>query len=426
MKKTLKPFQQKGSDFLASRRFALLADEPGLGKTVQAIQAVETVKAERILVVCPASVRLNWRQEIRECGAEGLFWDVISYEGAVKRATGPLPDLVEYDVVILDECHMAKSPQAARSRAVYGNKTGLVRPAKRVWGLSGTPVLNRPRELWTMLKVLAAERIKPYDSYDRFAHRFCGAFFDGYTLNDRGASHLDDLAERLKGFMLRRTKAEVWPELPKKIISRIPLSVSRGALFEIEEAERALGDREAYLSSVMENYSQLGDQAHLLRVTGEAKIGAAVSFTKDLAETAEGKIVVFAKHRSVVAGLIGGLGVENCVGYVGGMSDREKQGVIDRFVSDPQCRYFVGNIQAAGTGINGLQKVSNDVVFAELSWVPGEMGQAIDRVDRMGKGFEGPVNAYLLYVPSTLEDAMLNVHDAKNRIVERLMGGVAL
>ncbi len=396
------------------------------GKTLGAIQAVENVKAKRIAVACPASVRLNWRREVKECGADNLFWDIRSYEGWVKESKSCLSDLVEYDVAILDECHFAKTPSAARAKAIYANKTGLVRRAKRVWGLSGTPVLNRPRELWTMLKVLAVERIKPYDSYDRFARRYCGAFYDGYTLNDRGASNLSDLASRLSGFMLRRTKKEVLPQLPGKILSRIPLEIGTAERRSIEEAEKEIGNREAFISSVMENYSQLGDSSRLLRITGEAKVRKAVEFVEDLAESAEGKIVVFARHREVVRKLAAGLGVEKCVEYVGGMSDKDKDGAIDRFVADHAVRYFVGNIQAAGTGINGLQKVSNDVVFAELSWVPGEMGQAIDRVDRMGKSFDGPVNAYLLYAPETLEEAILSVHTAKNAVIERLVGGAAL
>lgn len=421
MYKTLHEYQFRGTAFLAGRARALLADEPGLGKTLQAIAAAEAVKAKRILVVCPASVRLNWAQEIHEC--LGHFdagrWRIVSYNSAVKLARTPGPD--DFDLCILDEAHFLKTRDSQRTQAVLGNKKGIARHARRIWALTGTPVLNRPVELYPLLKVLAVECIRPFDTYSAFANRWCGAFWDGYGLNVRGASHIDDLAQRLKPFMLRRTKVEVLSELPEKIITRVPVDAALADLEAVTRAEEEISGREALLSAAAERFSQLGDMSTLLRLTGEAKVPAAVQFVDDLLES-EPKVVVFARHRNVIAQLQRDLSNRGygCAVYQGGMSDTDKSRALTLFEKDPNYRVFIGNIQAAGTGINGLQRAASAVVFAELSWTPGEMSQAIDRVHRIGQE-RSAVNVHLLHIPGTLESAILGVHNAKNSVIERLM-----
>ena len=419
MKKILKPFQIAGRDFLASRPYALLADDMGLGKTVQAIAAAEAVGAKKILVICPASVRGGWKQEILECGADfkftGALWHILSYNEACKPHKNILP---EYDVLILDEAHYLKNPDAQRTQAVLGNK-GLVRRAKRVWALTGTPILNRPVELYPMLKVMAASAIAPFTTFALYAHQFCGAFWDGRGLNVRGASHLPELKKRLEGFMLRRTQEEVLTELPDLIVSRVPLSLTAEAEKNIWDFEREVQDRDALLSPTAEAFGQLGDLATLMRVTGEAKVPAAAAYINTLLET-ERKVVVFAHHREVIRLLDVALGQHGVVTYQGGMTDQQKADAIAGFQT-LGCRVFIGNIKAAGTGINGLQNVASHVVFAELSWVPGEMAQAIGRLKRMGQNARR-VHAHVLHAPGTLESAVLAVHDGKNAVIDKLMG----
>lgn len=415
MKKTLRPFQQAGADFLSKNYHALLGDQPGLGKTLQAVAAVEKLSLQEILVVCPASVRGRWHDELTECGVPTICWDIISYNEAVD---GRRVLRNNYDAVIMDECHFLKTSDSQRTQAIFGNGTGLARRARYKWGLTGTPVLNRPVELYPILKTLATPAIAPYDSFARFTQRFCGAYYDGRGLNVRGASHLDDLRNRLSGFMLRRTKKEVMPELPSTIVSKIPLKISPFEMQEILNLENEISDRESYLSPTVENFAQLGDMAALLRITGLAKARVAVEFIEELLQTVN-KIVVFGHHRGVLDKLAAGIGVGSVV-YRGGMNDDEKREAVDRFVHDANTRIFFGNIKAAGTGIDGLQKVCDTVVFAELSWVPGEMDQAMDRLNRMGQ--DNVVTAYVLHVPGTLESAMLHVHDAKNKVIKRLYG----
>jgi SWI/SNF-related matrix-associated actin-dependent regulator 1 of chromatin subfamily A len=427
LRKTPTPFQREGIAFLAANPHALLADEPGLGKTVQAIGAATQLGLTRVLVFCPASVRLGWEQELDECLGRGAHdgWEIRSYNSArMLNAELETRPSARWEGLVLDESHFLKTPDSQRTRAILGGvgKPAIASRATRVrWALSGTPVLNRPVELYPLFKSLRGDLLAPYDNYARYTQRFCGAFFDGRGLNVKRASNLEDLAKRLKPFMLRRTKAEVFDQLPEKIVTEIPLALERADLKAVLEAEEAIGAREAKLSPTQENFSQLGDMSTLLRLTGEAKVPAAAAFVDDLLETQD-KVVVFARHRSVVAGLaaaIGGHG-RGVVVYQGGMSDAEKKAAVDRFVAAPAGMTFIGNIQAAGTGINGLQLAASSVVFAELSWTPGEMEQCFARVDRMGQK-SMKLNSYWLYAPGTLESAMLSVLKNKTRVIERLM-----
>ena len=417
MKKILKPFQVEGAEFLASRNYALLADEMGLGKTVTALAAAEKVGAQKVMVVCPASVRSNWKQEIEECGLSLSMFEIHSYNRAV---TGLFP--AGYDTLILDEAHFCKTPESQRTQAIFGNNTGLARGAKRVWCLTGTPVLNRPRELYPILKTLHNDGIAPYNTWDKFTQHFCGAYWEGpgRGMNTRGASNIAELRSRISTFMLRREKKDVLPQLPPRIISRPPLEVAPRALRIVEELENEIGNREMYLSPTHEDFAQLGDMSRMLKAVGLAKVHAVAEFIEELLET-EQKVVVFAWHRDVIKELDDALGHHLPAVYVGGMSDEKKTAAVEQFKNDERCSVFLGQIAAAGTGINGLQNVCNNVVFAELSWVPGMMAQAIDRCHRIGQTANA-VNVFMPHVPGTLESAMLQVHSAKESVINALMG----
>jgi SWI/SNF-related matrix-associated actin-dependent regulator 1 of chromatin subfamily A len=419
VKKILKPFQQQGANFLASQNYALLADEMGLGKTVTALAATEAVGSVKTLVVCPASVRSNWKQEITECGMVSSRFNVVSYNQAVAGVPGSWQNL------ILDEAHFLKTPESQRTQAIFGNTNGLARRAQRVWALTGTPVLNRPRELYPILKTMAPALISPYTTWDKFTRRYCGAYWEGpgRGMNTRGASNIGELRSRISPFMLRREKKDVLPELPPRIISRPPLELTEKELEPILNLENEMGNRETYLSPTYEDYAQLGDMAKMLKAVGLAKVPKVVSFVEDLLETLgdEGKVVIFAWHRDAIKALDDALGHHLPAVYVGGMSDEKKTAAVNTFRKDGRCSVFIGQIAAAGTGINGLQEVCSDVVFAEMSWVPGAMSQAIDRCHRIGQT-ASVVNVYMPHVPGTLESAMLQVHMGKEAVIDALVG----
>lgn len=436
MKKILKPFQSIGADFLCQHPHALLADEMGLGKTVTALAAIESIDAREILVICPASVRTNWMQEWNECGMDTSLtrkagrkrcMTVMSYNGAVSSYRAPDLSLCgPFDVIILDEAHFLKTADSQRTQAIFGNDRGLARRAHYKWGLTGTPVLNRPRELYPILKTLAGKLITPYNTPASFDQRYCGAYFDGRGINNKGASHMDELAAKLTTFMLRRTKAEVMPELPPRIISHPPLDLTLDELAPVFALESEISNREAYLSPTHEDYAQLGDLSRMLRAMGNAKIKKVAAFVEDLLDSGADKVVIFCRHRDVIRGLESELGHCCPVVYHGGMNDTQKQEAVKSFCRVADRReVFIGQIAAAGVGINGLQEVCSTVVFAELSWVPGEMAQAIDRCHRIGQT-AGCVNVYMPHVPGTLESAMLQVQLAKQTVIDRLMGKAAV
>jgi SNF2 family DNA or RNA helicase len=421
--KTLESFQQAGAEFLASRYHAALGDERGLGKTVQALRAASMVGAETGLVTCPASVRFSWLDHItEEFGAEAAGgWQVVSYDQARRLAAGAAanPTLLrdKYDVWIGDELHFCKTLESQRTHAILGGN-GLARRARYKWCLSGTFAPNhRPIELFPMLKALAPKfRDITFDEYTR---KYCGAFYDGRAWNYKGAQNLDELRELMDGFILRRTQAEVYPNRRAPIVTPVPVALSHGDLEYVTAIEDEIGGREMRISSRFEDHSALGDASRLLRALGNAMRGHVARFVDDLLAV-EDKVVVFAHHSDVIDWLkvnFASKGYRPVV-YRGGMSDTQKADIVAQFQS-PECRVFIGQRQAAGTGINGLQKVCSTMVIAEPSWTPGETEQLIGRLDRIGQ--EDPiVNAYIMYAKGTLSAVVVGVHDLKEKVGERL------
>jgi len=419
--KTLFPFQKIGAAFLTKSRQALLADEPGVGKTVQVLSAVEILNLMRILVICPASVISGWIKEIIECLGEGALsrFTIISYNKAKEYSEVNQ----SYDALVLDEAHYLKTPDSQRTQAVFGNEKGLARRAKYVWALTGTPIPNRPRELYPVLKCLADKYIAPYNTIEKFEQRFCGAYWDGRGMNARGSSHMDDLFQRLNsGFMLRRTMDEVLPQLPPAVPQIIPFKLSEEDRRFIIEAENSILNREEYISTVMEDFSQLGDSASLMKATGLATVRFATEFVKDQLNTVE-KVVVYAWHRDVIFTLFENLQKFNPVVHMGGLSAADKDANKLKFMRDPSCRVLIGNIESSGVGLNGLQEVCRTCVFAEIIWGPGRVGQAVRRLRRLGMDInKGRVNAYILNAEGTIQDAVLGSNVAKSRVIDFLMG----
>ncbi len=425
----LEPFQVTGAQALAANAHHLLGDEPGLGKTLQALAAAALIKARKILVICPASVRTNWEAQMREVREAGLLIDgrniqewargvelrVISYDGASAtpgedaRASGP------YDVLVSDEAHFLKNLAAKRTHAVLG-KDGLARLAAHVWPMTGTPVLNRPVELYPILKTL--HPLFREISYSAFTQRYCGAYFDGRQMNVRGASRIAELAGMLAPFMTRRTKRQVFPNRKEPIVSKVEVQIGKKAYTELERAQR----EEVSSNPALADLQSSGNTSRLLALLGEAKVPAVCDFIVDQLETVE-KVAIYAHHRRVIGLLAHAfrhVGVAVCQG---GLGDAEKEASISKFQGDG-CRVFIGQRQAAGVGINGLQRVCSTVVLAEPSWVPGETEQIIGRFDRIGQT-EEIVNVYLIYAKDTLDAHVMKVHDRKVAVVGQLVSGRA-
>lgn len=432
----LYPFQEMGVSWLKGRKTALLADEMGLGKTVQAIVAAREcsgdASAQHALIVCPASLKYVWERMIKtwdnpgaivqivSSGKDRIYfarWTIINYDLLLKKEIFMQLLNRKFNFGIFDEAHYLKNTESKRTKLVL-LRGGLASRCNHIWFLTGTPILNRPIELWPILKAAAPEVIHPFTNYIGYAKYFCGGYYDGISFNDRGSSHVDELNGRLtkSGFMLRRLKSAVLTELPDKTFEIIPVDVAHKPGFEFlwqkdDVTKTNFGD---YFNK--DDPGALGQVAEARRYIGLEKIKTVVPHIKALLLEKE-KVVVFAHHREVVDILMKELADYNPVKIMGGMSAKDKNDSEYTFQHSRDCRVFIGNILAAGVGIT--LTASDTAVFAELDWVPGNLIQASDRIHRIGQK-----NACLIQMFVTrdsIEEYMLRRLVEKKDVCERVL-----
>jgi SWI/SNF-related matrix-associated actin-dependent regulator 1 of chromatin subfamily A len=426
---SLFPFQGEGIASALEHNAALLADEMGLGKTVQAIGVINADPTiSRVIVVCPASMRIPWSRELEKWLERPLSIGVIGVDSASSdklikesqilvinydRLSRHAKELsaITFDLAVLDECHFAKSLDAQRTKAA------LSLQARRRMALSGTPMLNRPIELLPVLSWLSPLGW-PLDGWYDYARRYCGAYFNGFGWDASGASNLAELQERLRStVMIRRTKAEVLPQLPPKLRQVIELVPSNGMepllVRELEAFERSAPRLRIDKAGI--DWDNLSKVRH---ETALAKAPLVAAFVEDIVSSTNEKVVIFAHHRDVIAFLAEALGWCCPVILAGGMSPKEKQASIDRFQTLPAVRIFVGNIQAAGTGIT-LAPASSRCIFAELSWTPAEMTQCEDRLHRIGT--KDSVHVQHLVLEGSLDAMMVKVLIKKQQILDAVL-----
>jgi SWI/SNF-related matrix-associated actin-dependent regulator 1 of chromatin subfamily A len=371
----------------------------GLGKTVQAIGLINALagEAKNVLVVCPASLRINWKRELKKWLTVKIQAAVMSYEQATKFVffnTGKW----NWDLAIFDEAHYLKNPDAKRTQACLD-----IKAARRVF-LSGTPIQNRPIEIWPILHAIDPAA---WGSRHAFGLHFCQGHQrqqrvrfkrrDGTmgvkiatVWNYDGASNLPELRERLRSAcMVRRTKKEVLKDLPPKIRQIIELPNDAVVPADLLEKMERITEKHVLpinAQTVEELQSgDLGDFDKLASLRHEQalqKVPMVVEHVKDLLESVD-KVVIFAHHRDVIFALVEALPEYGTGQLHGGMMDVHKQFAVDAFQNDPGCRVFIGQIQAAGVGIT--LTAASTVVFAELDWVPGNMSQCEDRCHRIGQ-----------------------------------------
>lgn len=392
----LYPYQAEGRDFLAGRKAALLADDPGLGKTLQTIRAIDKLPfALRVLVICPASVTENWRREIAAFREADWLAAVYSFDASVEKYRGSILKN-EFDAVVIDEAHFLKSFTAKRTRAIYGfNEAGqrdaafsIVDRGQHTYLLTGTPMPNEPTELYPHLKALqpetiTSERTGKLWTYHQFQQHYCLMRQNGFGFQVVGTKNEAKLNAKLNGFMLRRRKADVLKQLPPLRVAELYLEgdVADLDFEEADEVRRVLADEG------VEGLRKLafdGGVAKLRRLTGMAKAPAAAQWVNDWLDSTpeDRKIVVFAHHKDVIEALYDKLHTR-AVRVGGHMHQSERQRAVDRLQNDPSIRCFIGQITAAGVGIT--LTAASDLLFVESSWVPAENLQARDRIHRIGQ-----------------------------------------
>jgi len=395
-------YQRAGIAYALAHQGTLIADEMGLGKTIQAIGVINaSPDIHTVCVICPASLKLNWRNELiawstRPTTIRVLPINIPIDEGNDVHVTivnydilKKLPIDARYDLLILDEAHYAKNPKSARSKAA---KT-VAKRSERVLALTGTPILNKPIELWPILQMIAPEQWDPAGlvkgksvdkgegaGFFRFAKRFCDAHeeYHGRTSHWEfgGHSNLDELQERLRSTcMVRRLKVNVLKELPPK--RRQTVVIGSSSSKEIYD----LGDDYETATSTLKKIA-FDDLSRVRHGQALEKVEPAIECIRDAVE-ASGKVVVFAHHQDVIAKLVDGLSDLGVVTLVGDTLAQDRQTAVERFQTDSNVHVFIGSLKAAGVGLT--LTASSHVIFVELDWVPATVTQAEDRCHRIGQ-----------------------------------------
>lgn len=386
-------YQKKGAEFLSENPAAFLADEQGLGKTIQVIAACDMLHLKKVVVLCPAIAKINWGREFARWSTQDRQVLVYSYDKMTssKEVRNAIAAF-EPDVLVLDEAHYLKNRQAKRTKYVYGQHCrgdGLVRFADRVWLLSGTPLPNNVSDFWTHLKAIWKYPLNFIDFTLYFCKTWNGQF--GLKVLGNKAERMAEFKQILGAIMLRR-KAD-------KVLTELPQLWWQDTLVEVkgwDDNAHVADDREKEALSIILQHAVMGQDvsgdldkvapsmASLRRLTALAKAKPiADQLADELRDHAYDKVVVFAYHRAALETLRDALQEFNPAYVVGGLGNQERQSEIDRFQNDPTVRCFIGQITACSTAIT--LTAANQVVFAEMDWVPAVNAQASKRCHRIGQ-----------------------------------------
>jgi SWI/SNF-related matrix-associated actin-dependent regulator 1 of chromatin subfamily A len=432
------PHQIEGVAFLLGRTRAILADDMGLGKTRQAIVALRhTRPGGPYLVVCPASVKRNWAREIElaapdssthviERGADlprACEWAIVNYDILGKHIDwlGAIP----WAGLVFDEAHYLKNHRSARSRLArqLADRAKAIAGANpAVYLLTGTPLTNRPRDLFVLLQLVGHPLGRSFLS---FAKRYCAAEKNDYGWETRGASNIEELTVQLHGVMLRRAKDEVL-SLPPKIRTWLPVDVPKGTgVRDMRKVvELLVADDPIAPESTIDQRRLRGRLLHAVtrarQTLAAAKVSATVDLVTGAVEQGE-KVIVFSCFEEPVQQLADAFR-GSAILLTGETPADKRQAMVDRFQHDDRIRVFVANIIAGGVGNN--LTAATQVVFNDLDWVPANHWQAEDRAYRIGQ--TRTVNVTYMVAADTIDDFVQMVLEKKAKLVSAIVDGTAM
>lgn len=440
------PYQKAGVGFALGRKATLIADEMGLGKTMQAIGIINsTENLANALIIVPAGLRLNWERELKKWLVKDLpinrGKESISQRGILilgyEEASKVVEELekVEWDLIVCDEAHYLKNPKAKRTKTILGGKDhdGL-KPSQWLF-LTGTPILNRPVELWTIVQKIDPDGLGK--NWYHFTNRYCDAKNNGFGMDVSGASNLGELNEKLRmGGMIRRTKDQVLKDLPAKRHSLIPFEPDTKARKIIAEQNRKALARAKNLKKAAalerKNKEVFSAEIEKLRTGAQVDFNDIARMRHELAllkvpqvseyvinAVSSHPVIVFAHHRDVIAEIEKALKKEGIkVGVIiGGMGDVKKDRSVVAF-QDGSIDCLLVGITAAAVGLT-LTRGSH-VIFAEADWTPGIMQQAEDRAHRIGQ--KNAVQVDWLVLDGSLDAKMIKTLVAKQGVTSAAMG----
>lgn len=417
--------QKEAIQKLVENKKFILADDMGLGKTTSTIIAALETGAKKVLIICPASLKINWQREIENYSQrttsiiEGKKWDdadfvIINYDIIKNFHDDKKKDAStiinsKFDLVIVDEAHYIQNSQAQRTKLI--NDIG--KKVDRVWLLTGTPITSRPINYYNLLNLIDSPVAQ---NWMAFVKRYCNGFqFQAgrrKIWNVSGASNLEELRDRTAPLVLRRLKENVL-DLPEKIITPVYLRLKSKEYEELMGEYYDWYDKSGESDSLTLQFTKL---TKVRQVIADEKTKATIELCENIIEQGK-KVIVFTNFTKSLELILEHFG-KKAVRLDGQMSQKERQLSVDRFQTEDDIMVFVGNIKAAGVGIT--LTAAEAVVMNDLSFLPSDHSQAEDRSYRYGQK-----NNVLVYYPifdNTVEGIIYDILKKKKNIFETIMG----
>ena len=421
--------QKEGVKTLCENKKYILADDLGLGKTMTTIVASLESNSKKILVICPASLKINWKREIefhtnkKVSIVEGKKWEdgdyvIVNYD--ILKNFHSLEKDVEsiirnsgFDLIIVDEAHAICNTQAQRTKLV----NDIAKITDKVWLLTGTPVTSRPINYFNLLNLVDCNVAQNWMAYVK---RYC----NGYQFragnrkiwNVSGASNLEELYERTKPFVLRRLKNDVL-DLPEKIITPVYMRLRS------KEYEDVMGEYYEWYDKGGESDSltmQFSKIAKVRQIIANEKVAQTIELCENILEQ-DKKVIIFCNFTDSLNTIYNHF-KKVAVKLDGSTPKGERQDAVDKFQTDDKVKVFVGNIKAAGVGLT--LTAAETVIMNDLSFLPSDHSQAEDRAYRYGQK-----NTVVVYYPlfeNTIEGIIYDILDKKKRIINTVMGDTML
>ena len=419
--------QKEAIEKLAGSKRFILADDMGLGKTTSTIIAALETGVSKILIICPASLKINWQREIENYTDRSVFiaegknfstehdfvivnYDILKNFYDLKDKENSLITQANFELIILDEAHYISNAQAQRTKLV----NSFVKKVNYLWLLTGTPMTNRPMNYYNLLNLIESPVAQNWMAY---AIRYCQGYqFTAGTRkvwNVTGASNLEELRDRTSRQVLRRLKTEVL-DLPEKIITPIYMRL-KSKLYEglMGEYYEWYDKNPNESSSLTVQFSKL---MKVRQVISDEKIKNTIEIAENILEQGK-KVIIFTNFTDSLNKITEHFG-KSAVKLDGSTTKPARQYAVDQFQENDKIKVFVGNVKAAGVGIT--LTAAEAVIFNDLSFVPGDMSQAEDRAYRYGQ--KNSVSVYYPIFENTIEGIIYDMVNNKKQNIETVMG----
>lgn len=419
--------QKEAIEKLVKNKKFILADDMGLGKTTSTIIAALETGAKKVLIVCPASLKINWQREIANYSDRSVYiaegkkfsdehdfvivnYDILKNFHDTKEKDKSEIMKINFDLVIMDEAHMISNPQAQRTKIA----NDIASKSNRVWLLSGTPMTSRPMNYYNLLNLVDSPVAMNWMAY---AKRYCNGFQFSVgkrkVWNVTGASNLDELRERTSTHILRRLKEDVL-DLPEKIITPVYLRLKS------KDYEELMGEYFNWYDQNPEESSSLTIQFSKLmkvrKVIAQEKINNTIELAENIIEQGK-KVIIFTNFTDTLNQIYNHFG-KSAVYLDGSCSKFHRQNAVDEFQTNDKIKVFVGNLKAAGVGITLTS--AEAVIMNDLSFVPAEHSQAEDRSHRIGQ--KNSTSVYYPLFENSIEGAIYDILNRKKKIISTVMG----